>query len=266
MSEFNSGDVRIHYVDAGSGTPALVYCHGLGDSGERFERDDLDWYAQRFRTVSWDQRGLGRSGPAPRYSLPLYAADLVALLDHLAIERAVIFGVSWGVLVALRFALDAPQRCLALVLDSGSSEVNVAAAENWYLQGELARIGPAALAGGELAPAFAGHRTAQQRGALREVRPEHRDSFVAQARAIAGTREHPLTPYLHMVTCPALVVVGGKDDVAGARGSIVLGRALPNARTEVLPEAGHGVFMTAREPFRALLLEFLAAHRLVASA
>jgi pimeloyl-ACP methyl ester carboxylesterase len=221
----------------------------------------MAWYAQRFRTLSWDQRGLGRSGPAPRYSLPLYAADLAALLDHLAIDRAVTFGVSWGVYVALRFALDFPARCLALVLDSGSSEVNAAAAEN-CLQGELARRGPAALAGLDLAPAFAGHRTAAQSGAWREVRPEHLDSFVAQARAIAGTREHPLTPYLARITCPALVVGGGRDEVSGAGGSVVLGRALPHARTEILPEAGHGVYMTAREPFRALLLEFLAAHRL----
>ncbi|MEX2375935.1 MAG: alpha/beta hydrolase, partial [Dehalococcoidia bacterium] len=140
-------DVNIHYEERGSGPLALVFCHGLGGSGEAFEQEEVDWYAERFRTISWDNRGLGRSGPAGKYSLPLYASDLAHLLDHLSIDQAVIFGVSWGGVVALRFAIDHPEKVAALVVDSTSSESNVRASENWYLRGELARLGEAALAG-----------------------------------------------------------------------------------------------------------------------
>ena len=94
------------------------------------------------------------------------------------------------------------------------------------------------------------------------MRPEHVDSYVAQARAIAGTREHPLTGELHRIACPALVVGGGNDVVAGAGGSVVLGRAIPGARTEIVQEAGHGVYRDRRERFRELLLAFLAEHGL----
>ena len=262
MPDVELDSVSIHYETAGDGPLAYVYCHGLGDSGERFEREDMDWYARHFRVVSWDQRGLGRSGQARKYSLPLYASDLNALLDHLGIERAVVFGVSWGGYVVQRFALDYPERCAALVIDSSSSEVNTAGAEFWYLRGEAARLGPEGVAGREPGAAFAGQQSVTEAATISEVRPEHLDSFVAQARAIAGTREHPLTPYLHRIQCPALVVGGGKDMLAGTGGSVIIGRHIPRARTEVLPDAGHGVYMTARAEFRALLLDFLAAHDL----
>lgn len=260
MPQVDLGEVTIHYEEAGSGPLTYVFCHGLGGSGEGFEKADMPWYAERFRTISWDNRGLGRSGQAARYSLPKYAQDLRGLLDHLGVEKAVVFGVSWGGVVVQRFALDYPERCAAIVLDSTSSEVNVKASENWYMRGEVARLGAeAALAGRAMAPAFAGHVTMSDSEApQRTVRPEHVDSYVAEARATAGLREHPLTPELHRITCPTLVVGGGKDIVAGAAGSVLIARAIgDNARLEILQDAGHGVYAQDREGYRKLLEEWL---------
>ncbi|MQC18394.1 MAG: alpha/beta hydrolase [Chloroflexi bacterium] len=256
-------DVNIHYEVRGDGPLTYVYCHGLGGSGEGFEREEMDWYAERFRTISWDNRGLGRSGPAGKYSLPLYAADLAHLLDHLGVERAVIFGVSWGGVTALRFAIDYPEKVAALVLDSTSSETNVRASENWYLRGELARFGEAALAGHHVEPAFAGHQTVSATPQVPQVNPEHLDSYVAECRTIAGMREHPLTPELGRITAPTLVVGGGKDFIAGAAGSVVISRNIPGARLQILQEAGHGTFRQARDEFRPLLLEFLQDNGLI---
>ena len=67
-----------------------------------------------------------------------------------------------------------------------------------------------------------------------------------------------MTPYLHRIECPALIVAGGKDIVAGAGGSVIMARAIgENARLEIVQEAGHGVYSQAREQFRELLQEFL---------
>ena len=256
-------DVQIHYEMRGDGPLTYVFCHGLGGSGEGFEREDMDWYAQHFRTISWDNRGLGRSGQAPKYNLRLYAADLAGLLDSLGVEQAVIFGVSWGGVTALRFALDFPEKVAALVLDSTSSESNVRASENWYMRGELARLGEAALAGRELKPAFEGHATVDGGARVPVVKPEHLESYVAECRTVAGLREHPLTPDLHRITAPTLVVGGGKDEVAGAAGSVIISRLIPGALLEILPEAGHGTYRLARDEYRALLLDFLRGHKLM---
>lgn len=260
MPEATLSEATIHYEEAGDGPLAYVFCHGLGGNSEGFERDDMGWYAEHFRTVAWDQRGLGRSGPAQKYSLPRYAQDLDELLDYLDIEQAVVFGVSWGGVLVQRFALDYPERCAAIIVDSSSSEVNVRASENWYMRGEVARLGrEQALRGRTTAPAFEGHATVSantEQGAA--MKPEHVESFVTQARATASLREQPLTPDLHRIACPALVVGGGDDRVAGAAGSVIMARNIgDNARLEILQQAGHGVYRQDRAGYRQLLLEFL---------
>ena len=259
MPEATLSEATIHYEEAGDGPLTYVFCHGLGGDSEGFEREHMGWYAERFRTVAWDQRGLGRSGPAQKYSLPRYAQDLDELLDYLDVEQAVVFGVSWGGVLVQRFALDYPERCAAVIVDSSSSEVNVRASENWYMRGEVARLGRVrALGDRTTEPAFEGHATVSantEGGAA--VAAEHVESFVAQARATASLREQPLTPELHRIACPALVVGGGQDSVAGAAGSVIMARNIgDNARLEVFQQAGHGVYREDYVGYQQLLLQF----------
>lgn len=235
-------DISIHYAETGTGPLAFVHCHGLGGNGDRFV-DEFDFWEEHFsRVITWDNRGLGRSSPATKYSVPHYASDLLQLLDQLNVEKVVIHGVSWGGVVAQQFALDYQDRCAAVIIDSSSSEVNLSASENWYKQSSDAQNGK-----GE-----------------RNVKPEHMASFVAQARATAGLREHPFTPRLKEITCPVLVVGGGQDTVAGAGGSVVLGRNLPNARTEIVQDAGHGVYRQKPDIFRKLVIDFCSEQGIIA--
>jgi pimeloyl-ACP methyl ester carboxylesterase len=234
MPDVDLGDVTIHYEEAGLDKPTtLVFCHGLGGSGAGFVQH-FDFWSQYFRVLSWDNRGLGQSSSAVKYNLSLYTSDLARLLDHLGIERAILHGVSWGGLLAQQFALDYPEKCQAIILDSTSSEVNVAASEGWYARGEAVKAGTAD-----------------------NVTPEHAESFIAQARTAAGLREHPLTPRLKEITCPALVVGGGQDPVAPAGGSVILSRNLPKARLHIFQDAGHGIINQKRDECRELVLEFV---------
>ena len=95
----------------------------------------------------------------------------------------------------------------------------------------------------------------------RVVSSQSGDDLIAMlpgADAVAALREHPLTPYLGRIACPALIVAGGKDAVAGAGGSVLIARAIgEHARLEILQQAGHGVYAQARDEFRPLLLKFL---------
>ena len=231
MPHANLGDVQIYYREAGAG-PAYIFCHGLGGNSSHFAEEDMAFWAQHFRVVAWDNRGLGQSSAAAKYSAPLYAEDLNRLMEHLGIENALIHGVSWGGVLVQQFVLDYPERCLGIVLDSTSSEVNVASSEGWYARGERAKRGEDG------------------------IKPEHIDSTVAQSRAVAGLREHPYTPRLKNVTVPALAVGGGQDGTAGAGGTVILGRVLPNGRSHVFQDAGHGIYRLKRDEFRTMVLEF----------
>ena len=257
MPLVNLDGVNIYYEDHGGGPVTYVYCHGLGGNSKFFEQKELDWYKARFRVITWDNRGLGRSGTAGEYSLPLYAKDLKLLLDYLSVDEAVLFGVSWGGVVVQRFALDYPEKCSALILDSTSSETNIAGSENWYMRGEIARLGhDAAMQGRELESAFSGHSRAGDNKIILE-NESYLASYIAQCRSTAGLREHPLTPELSRLTMPILVIGGGKDVVAGAGGSVIIGRAVPNSTVNIFQEAGHGVYTSDRIGFRRVLLDFL---------
>jgi len=230
------GDVTIHYEEAGSGPMAFVHCHGLGQNGDGFIPELPYWAGHFGRAITWDNRGLGRSSTARKYSLPLYALDIARLLDCLGITKAVVHGVSWGGVLAQQFAIDHLDKCAAVIIDSSSSEVNLAASERWYAIGESAKQGQA----------FS-----------RAVKPEHVESFVASARAVAALREHPLTPRLKSVTCPVLVIAGAKDEVtAGTIGSSIIAKNLPNAELVILPDAGHAVYNHAPAQFRDIILAF----------
>ena len=241
MADADLGDVTIHYDETGVGSLAYVFCHGGGGSGQVFVEHFPFWGEHFPRVVTWDNRGMGQSSQTAKYSLPLYAYDLARLLDQIGVERAVLHGVSWGGVVVLQFALDYPGKCAAIIVDSSSSEVNVAASENWYNRGEAARLGAEAKLD-EFRPAFAGHTASVQ--AIRErgmnVQPKHVDSYVAMMRALAGLREHPLTPRLREIGCPALIVGAGQDATAGAGGSVVMARNISNARLEIFQESSHG--------------------------
>jgi proline iminopeptidase len=116
---------RLYWESSGNprGTPAL-YLHGgpgsgLGTGGYRRRFDP-----ERFRIIGLDQRGSGRSEPwaiddlehLDRNTTSALIADIEALREHLAIERWLVHGVSWGSTLALAYALAYPARVSGVVL------------------------------------------------------------------------------------------------------------------------------------------------------
>lgn len=247
MPDMDMGDVTIHYDEAGAGPLAYVYCHSLGGNSEDFIQEFGFWKKHFGRVVTWDNRGRGRSSQAAKYSLPLYASDLARLLDGLGIQKAVVHGFSWGGVLVQQFALDYPEKCAAVIVDSSSSEVNVAASERWYNVGERARLNK----GGE---------------GGRAMKPEHIDSFVASARAVASMREQPFTPRLKNITCPVLLVVGAGDvSTGGAAGAVIMSKNLPKNRLQIFDGVEHAVYVQKQEEFRKLVLGFSREHGIIKS-
>ena len=93
----NSADIEIHYEDRGTGRP-IVLVHGYPLDGNSWERQERLLLAEGYRCISYDRRGFGRSSqPATGYDYDTFAADLKALLDHLALgEDVVLAGFSMG--------------------------------------------------------------------------------------------------------------------------------------------------------------------------
>ena len=109
--------IRLRYLEQGDPAgPAVILLHGLADSSFSFSRI-LPGLSSRYRALALDQRGHGHSDrPADGYRPRRMAEDVLALMDALEIERAVLVGHSMGTFVAQQAALVAPARIAGLVL------------------------------------------------------------------------------------------------------------------------------------------------------
>ena len=112
-------DIRLHFIERGSGDP-LILLHGNGEDSTYFKHQ-IDCFQGGYRVIAVDSRGHGRS---PRGTAPLtlmqFAEDLAGLMDRLGIVSAHILGFSDGANVAMLFALAYPGRVRSIVLNGGN--------------------------------------------------------------------------------------------------------------------------------------------------
>lgn len=107
--------IRLYYEDRGAGEPA-VFIAGLS-GGVRNWRLQVDRLSREFRCISLDNRGVGQTDkPDEPCSIRQFAQDVVALLDHLDVERAHVVGSSMGGMIAQHVAVHHPERVRTLSL------------------------------------------------------------------------------------------------------------------------------------------------------
>jgi 3-oxoadipate enol-lactonase len=252
----------LHVEEAGEGAPVVLVHAGIADS--RMWDPQWEAWAGRYRLVRYDQRGFGRSTiEAGAYS---HGADLLAVLDALGLERAILVGSSLGGRIALEVALAQPERVTALVLVDAaipgvdwSQEVRGcgAAEDAAHEAGDLD-------AATDLNVRFwvdgPGRTPDAVAPALREqVRTMQRRAFELQAGL--DDDEEPLVEdlggRLGELRGPALVLVGA-DDVADFHAiADLLAAAVPGAERATVTGAAHLPSAERPEAFAALVEPFL---------
>ncbi len=96
VGQENNADIEIHYEDHGVGQP-VVLIHGYPLSGRAWDKQVPVLLDAGHRVITYDRRGFGQSSqPASGYDYDAFAADLVALLEHLDLRDAVLAGHSMG--------------------------------------------------------------------------------------------------------------------------------------------------------------------------
>lgn len=262
--------VELYYESLGEGTPIVFQAH-----------DHTPWlflqapvFSQRYRVLTYDRRGTGRSASPPGdWSAADLARDLKALLDAVGIERAIIAGSSLGGVVAAQFGLDHPDRALALVI--GHTVPYLSAAGREWLEEEIG----AALKG---LPAI----QRQPRSEGESLGPPTTDpAFAASplgrmvastgtglgrtpsdiARAIAVLRDwdqRPRKAELARVAVPTLVIVGEREPRSTVDGAREWASWIPSAEFMVLPGAHHAAPREAAPAWNAAVQAFLARHGL----
>lgn len=116
------GGVRTYYAVWGEAGPAIVFAPIYQVVDMRFLKATVPYLARYFRVVTIDLRGSGRSDRPTEpdaYSLEHYYADMLAVIDHLQLDRLAIIGVSAAAMLAIRLAAEQPERVSHLISSGG---------------------------------------------------------------------------------------------------------------------------------------------------
>ena len=228
----NGGTVAINGIDMryqvhGDGPP-LVLLHGFLGSGDTWAMilGDLDRLGREYRLIIPDMRGHGEStNPTGEFTMRQSAFDVLALLDHLGIERFRAIGMSGGGMTLLHMATQQPDRVEGLVLVSATTH-------------------------------FPAQARTLMTGMTEETRPEDEWTMMRQlhthgddqiralwrvGRALADSYDDMsfTPPSLARITAPTLIVHGDRDPLFPVRIAMDMCEAVPQAWLWVVPNGGH---------------------------
>jgi 3-oxoadipate enol-lactonase len=234
----------LYYEERGSGRPLLLV------AGIPAIASDWAPLAERLsgsrRVIAFDNRGSGQSTVTPGpYSTAMLAADAVALLDHLGIERADVFGMSLGGMIAQEMALRRPDRVDRLVLGCTHCGVQhspripretgrafAMETDDWAER--MRALAPFAFARGA-DPVFVERFVEKKARDLQD--PE---GYRGQ---IAAALSHDTWERLPQIDRRTLILTGDDDQVIPAPSSDVLHERIPESHLHVVAGAGHLFFL-----------------------
>lgn len=242
MPAITRNGLKLHFDTQGDG-PAIVLCHSFLCSGKIWQ-PQLQMLSERHTVINVDFRGHGQSGPADvPCTLNDLVDDVVAILDHLQIDKAIWFGLSIGGMVAMRAAINHPARVKALVLfdtDAGEEDRWV----RWRnralgLVTRMFGIRPVLPKVEQLM--FGSTTRRSQPELLEQWRAEFLAVRVASAMRMLGAlnARQDLTSKLKSLQLPALVVVGAEDKALPPDRSRAIAAAINGSQFEMIENSGH---------------------------
>ncbi len=234
-------DIQMYYALYGAGEPLILLHGGLGHS-------DVWGYqipalAAHFKVIAADSRGHGRSTrSAQPYSYALMASDVVALMDHLKIDKASILGWSDGGIIGLDIAINHPERLNKLFAFGANTNVaglrpDIAdsAVFNEYIE------------------------VAGQDYARLSTTPTEYDAFVKQIGEMWATQPDYKPEQLAKISVPVAIADGEHDEAIRQEHDVEMANAIPGAKLVILPGVSHFAFLQKPEEFNKAVLDFMLA-------
>ena len=263
MPRIQIGDCTLYFERHGAGFPVL-FVSGLGGFGS-FWQDQVAAFAKRFEVVTHDHRGIGQSDPSRLpYTVERLAADVVALMDALRIDRAHVVGHSTGGAIAQVLAIEHPHRLATVVLSATWTKADAYFRRLYTLRKDLLqRLGPSAYLQAATLFLYPSWWIARNNERLRQAEARELASF-ATAEIVASRIDAILafdrTEDLSRIKTPTLVVGAEDDIVTPAYFSEELARLIPGAEVKIFPRGGHFFTQVRGREFNNAVLPFLVSH------
>jgi len=256
------GDTGIAYrVDGASDSPAIVFSNSLGTDHSLWDRQ-MPAVEEHFRVVRYEACGHGVSDP-PRGAVTIerLALDLLALLDHLQVERAVVCGCSLGGVIALWLAVNRPERLTGIVLANTGAKVGTN--ESWDARIAAVRAGGTVavrdqVVGRFLTPEFRAHDPEATALIAGMIEATDRDGYIAACEALRAVDLREDAKRVHV---PVLIVGSERDQSTPPVLSRELHASIEGSELVMIADAAHLSNVEQPAVFNAALLKFLTERR-----
>lgn len=256
----NIGGTTMDYIRFGTGARILIMLPGLGDGLRSVKGTALPmaWMYREF-CKDFTVYAFSRKNALPGgYTTRDMAKDQAEAMEILDIEKADIFGVSMGGMIAQWLAIDHPEKVARLILTVTCARPNPILRESVEEWVALARKGDhAGFMDSNLRRIYSENYYRKNKWMApvvgRLTKPASYDRFFVQAQACLS---HDAFTCLNCVQVPTLVVGGEQDRALGGDASGEIAAAIPAARLIMYPQWGHGLYEEARD-FNGLLMRFL---------
>jgi len=259
MAFVENQGVKIYWDEQGQGEPVLLIM-GLAYPSQMWYRT-RHLLASRYRTLALDNRGIGRSDiPPGPYPIVLMASDAAAVLDAAGIERAHVFGVSMGGMIAQEFALQYPKRVRSLILGctaAGGPTAVRAEPEAIQMLMRREKMSPEQAAEASVPfiydPATARARIDEDLAIRRPWFPRP-EGYAAQLQGILGWESYSR---INQIVAPTLVIHGESDRLVPPGNGKLIAERIPGAKLVMISHASHLFLTDQTEISHHAILQFL---------
>ena len=255
MPYVESAGAEIYYESQGSGD-AILFAHGAGgNAGIWFEQ--VAAFSDRYQCISFDHRTFARSAADPASISPAqFRDDALAILDAAGVEQTHVVAQSMGGWTALRLLLDAPQRIRSVALSGTPGGLenrqptdaarNLTSSEDRGTSGVMATMAKATAKDPVRMQLYQAINAFNTKFTMKSLSGLGGEKFIITQNMVAD------------VVKPVLFIAGAEDPLFPAELLSSFVPWFPDARIEVVKDAGHSPYFEQPEVFNALLADFLS--------
>ncbi|MEN8171933.1 MAG: alpha/beta fold hydrolase [Chloroflexota bacterium] len=250
--------IKLYYETFGIGDPFLLVA-GQGTDHHGWDEVIKD-FAEDYQIIVYDHRGTGQSDKPvqPPYSTRGFAQDAVAILDHLSIDRAHIYGISMGGRICQWLAIDYPERVGAVILGCTTpgnahgvrrpQEIDALMIKGEREALRKTLVSPAWM---KLHPKILEKWNEQEKNPI----PEH-----AQRNHYLASENHNAWDALSGIKTPTLIIHGSEDKINMTENAFLMMERIPNAELQIIKGGRHLFFIEFQEEASRVVLDFLSRH------
>ncbi|MES2727764.1 MAG: alpha/beta hydrolase [Bacteroidota bacterium] len=254
-------NVQLSYNDIGEGSIPVIFMHGYPFDKTMWQLQ-LDFLKSGYRLISFDIRGFGKSTDEESHlSIDLFGEDLIALMDKLDIDKAIVCGLSMGGFIALNAQKRFPDRFAALILCDTQciADTTEVKEKRKKIINEIAVDGVATFNEGFIKNVFHKDSLSNKKELVEQLRSvvfANSPHIITMGQTALAERSETCST-LNEITIPTLIICGREDIVTPLAQSEMMHKTIKGSILHVIDNAGHVSNLEQPDEFNKHLLDFL---------